>query len=179
MTEAQTAAATTAEPASRYLDLVEGKQSIYASDLQVERDKETGRIIFKLTLKSAPGHDAPFTLYRVGLPKQDDADFTKVTMDRHVKTVLFPLCALKIDEQCSASVIRAKLLTLFRGDGDKHPACEVKCDIIVEQREGKQMDKNGNLRKFSEIKSLVPTEALAKTPFESNVDYDDLHDIPF
>ena len=178
------AAVAPAAEVSRYLDLVDGQQEVYVSDLQVERDRTSARILFKLTLKSAPGHDAPFTIYRVGLPKPEDADFTKVTMDRHVKTVLFPLCGLKQDANgewphTSAAQIRAKLSNLFRGDGSEVGGHEVKCTIVVEQRDGKQLDKKGELIKFSSIVSLVPTELVSKVPFESSVNYDDLTDIPF
>lgn len=162
---------------SRFYNFVEGVQRIYLSDIKAVHDEEKGRNQVKMTWKSQPGLEAPYTQYTLRLPKKDDGELTKVMMDRAVKAVLYPLAGLKPDD--NGVWPKAKASEIFRTIKGGLQDYDIACDVNVKLTQGKSLDRNGEPIMFAEILSVLPVDAVQKVPYESDIDYDALDDLAF
>jgi hypothetical protein len=155
---------------SRYLDLVEGTQSVFVTGIRHKKADNDSRAAVTLRLASHPtsvSHTAPYTNITLSIPKSEDDAGTKIMFEQRMKSILYPLAGKGQDEKVG-------LNTLYQDIKATLSVSDVEAEILVKQRDGNSVDPNtGAPRKFSDVISLTPTTVLEKAPYVSDVDFDE------
>jgi hypothetical protein len=161
------------EQQSRYYDWTEGRNRVWLTGVKHERDTKRDYIkLFFAAQPSAENADAPFTQMRLYLPKSDDQAFTRASFDRRLKMVLFSVTETPPDA-------KVKLSEIFRKAKTTLDQADIACDVDIKLTEGTSVDPNtGEARKFAEIVGFAAVDAMAKKPYESSIEIDDLDDTP-
>ena len=161
----------------RYLDWVEGDNTVWATGIKVTRAGPDQNGVFKrgkLTVlfcekSSAETHESAFTNFDIYLPKQDDLPGTRIMMDRKIKMVLFPLAELALDAKVKLSELVGILQLRFQ-------EADFQCTATVKLVPGNSVGQDGNVRTFAEFVAFAPIAASAKKGYESSIELDE---IPF
>ena len=158
---------------NQYLEWEPGENEVFLTSIEYKND-EGRRPSFKLTFISESGKvDAPFTSSNIYFPNANDTQFTRIMMDKRLKNVILPIAEIDPNAKVKVSEVYKEILERLKGN-------DMKVNVHITQREGKSTNpETGDPIIFSEIDWLKPLEYVAKVPYESTVDWDDIDDIPF
>jgi hypothetical protein len=169
MTEAQATAVTTEAPA-RYYDFVDGDQLLWLTSIAWERGVQGKRDFVKLTFTTEPTsktYEAPFTQHRLYLPRQDDAQMTRITMDRKLKMILCPIA----DKDASGPLKMSELLKAAKANLAK---LDVQCNVTCVLEDGKSVNpKTGEQTKFASIVAFDVKQVVEKGAYDG-IELDDV-----
>lgn len=156
---------------TQYLEFENGLNEVYLTGIIYKAQSDfVKRSHLKLTFaseSSADNFEAPFTSQMVSFPRADDAQFTKILMDKKLKNIVLPI--LEIDPKT-----KVKMSTLYPKLVEALSKFDFKCEVDAVLKEGKSVNKEtGELMMFTELLSLKPMEAIEKVAYESTVDWDE------
>lgn len=153
---------------SEYLNFEAGANNCWLTSVKFSRgdnQKPRNKITLGLTAEpSSVTFSAPFTKQEVYLPMSSDSVQAKIAMERRIKEVLYPLAGFEPAKKTSIKEIFEAISANLVGH-------DLKLAIQVKQTEGKQPDREGNVRMFSEITSLTVEGYEDKKEFKSDIDY--------
>lgn len=160
--------------AMTFLEFTEGANEAWLTGIKYEPETNDSRAAVKLRFSEKPTSEsftAPFTNVPISVPRANDEPGTKIMFEKRFKSVLYPLVGLKDED-------KIKLSELFVAIREQLKTSDIKCQLLVSQREGTQIDnRTGKNRVFSEVEELIPMELLDKAEYVSNIEYEDLSDL--
>lgn len=157
-------------PAARYYDFVEGDQLLWLTGIAWEKGANGKRDFVKLTFTTEPTsktYEAPFTQHRLYLPRQDDAQMTRITMDRKLKQILCPIA----DVDPAGPL---KMSALLKGAKANLAKVDVQCNVTCTLEDGKSVNpKTGEATKFASIVGFEVKSVVEKGAYDG-IELDDV-----
>ena len=158
---------------SQYLNFVAGENTAWLTGVQFVQATNDKRAYINLRFSSQPtavSHEAPGTRVSVYLAKEEDEPKTQILFNKKIKTLLYPLAELPPESKTSIG-------SLYKTVKGHLETSDIQCKLIVEKREGKGADRNGNPIEFDEVVFLEPLSVGDKAAYESDIAYDDVSDL--
>jgi hypothetical protein len=169
---------------ARYLDLVDGMNTgLWITSVKFEgadpKEKTPRKkiILNVCTLPTKESFTSPFTMCKIYVPNADEPVQTRIIMDDKIKRILFPMVGFQPGKNEDGSKKKISMKALCTMLKDQFDAYDYKVDIIAKITDGKSLDKNGNLMKFSDILDMKITGYEEKGVYEGDMEYDMEYDI--